>query len=57
MHICNLSFSKCIFPQQMNIARVIPIFKSRDKSQFNDYRPIPVHSQFVTILRIYFITD
>ena len=34
MHICNLSFSKSIFPLQMKIAKVIPIFKSGDKSQF-----------------------
>ena len=46
MHICNLSFSKGIFPQQMKIAKVIPIFESGDKSQFNNYRPISVLSQF-----------
>ena len=46
MHICNLSFSKGIFPLQMKIAKVIPIFKSGDKSQFNNYRPISVLSQF-----------
>ena len=49
MHICNLSFSKGIFPLQMNIAKVIPIFKSGDKSQFNNYRPISVLSQFSKI--------
>ena len=50
MHICNLSFSKGIFPFQMKIAKVIPIFKSGDKSQFNNYRPISVLSQFSKIL-------
>ena len=50
MHICNLSFSKVIFPLQMKIAKVIPIFKSGDKSQFNNYRPISVLSQFSKIL-------
>ena len=45
MHISNLSLSKGIFPQQMNIAKVIPIFKSGDKSQFNNYCPISVLSQ------------
>ena len=45
MHICNLSFSNCIFPLQMKIAKVIPIFKSGDKSQFNNYCPISVLSQ------------
>ena len=46
MHICNLSFSKGIFPLQIKIAKVIPISKSGDKSQFNNYRPISVLSQF-----------
>ena len=46
MHICNLSFSKGIFPQQMKIAKVIPICKSGDKSQFNNHHPISVLFQF-----------
>ena len=45
MHICNLSLSKGIFPQQMKIAKVIPISKSGDKSQSNNYHPISVLSQ------------
>ena len=47
MHICNLSLSKGIFPLQMKIAKVIPMFKSGDKSQFNNYRPISVLSHFL----------
>ena len=50
MYICNLSFSKGIFPLQIKIAKDIPIFKSGDKSQFNNNRPISVHSQFSKIL-------
>ena len=46
MHIFSFSFSNGIFPLQMKIAKVIPIFKSGDKSQFNTYRPISVLSQF-----------
>ena len=46
MHICNLTISKGIFPQRLRIAKVIPIFKSGDESQFNNYRPISVLSQF-----------
>ena len=34
----------------MKIAKVIPVFKSGDKSQFNNYRPISVLSQFSKIL-------
>ena len=54
MHICNLSFSKGIFPLQMKIARVIPIFKSGDKSQFNNYQ---CFLSFQTYWKIYFIKD
>ena len=57
MHICNLSFSKSIFPLQMVIAKDFPIFISGGKSQFNNYRPISVLSQFTKILKIYFIKD
>ena len=57
MHICNFSFSKGIFPLQIKIAKVIPMFKSGDKSQFNNYRPISVLSQFSKILKIYFMKD
>ena len=31
LHICNLSFSKGVFPDAMKIAIVIPLFKSGDK--------------------------
>ena len=57
MHICNLSFIKGIFPLQMKIATVIPMFKSGDKSQFNNYRPISVLSQFSKFWKIYFRKD
>ena len=50
MHIFNLFLSKGIFPLQMKIAKVIPIFKLGDKSQFNNYRPISVLSQFSKIV-------
>ena len=46
MHIFKLSSGKGIFPLQVKIAEVIPISKSGDKSQFNNYRPISVLSQF-----------
>ena len=50
MHICNLSFSKGIFPQEIKIAKVIPILRSGDKSQFNNYHPISVVHQFTKFL-------
>ena len=50
MHICNLSISKGIFPHQMKIAKVIPIIRSVDKSQLNNYRPVSVLSHFTKFL-------
>ena len=41
-HICNLSISQGIFPEQLKIANVIPLYKSDDSMSFNNYRPISV---------------
>jgi len=39
-HIINLSLIQGRVPDDLKIAKVIPIFKSGDKSKFNNYRPI-----------------
>ena len=49
-HIFNLSFSTGIVPTQLKIAKVIPIFKSGDKSNMDNYRPISLLSTFSKIL-------
>ena len=41
-HICNLSLSQGIFPEQLKIANVIPLYKSDDSMLFNNYRPVSV---------------
>ena len=41
-YIFNLSLTKGIFPQDLNIAKVTPIFKSGAKDQVENYRPISV---------------
>lgn len=41
-HIINLSVQSGIVPDQMKIARVIPLFKSGVNSLFSNYRPISV---------------
>jgi hypothetical protein len=38
--IINKSFSSGIVPQFCKIARVIPLYKSGDKSDYHNYRPI-----------------
>ena len=41
-HICNLSLSQGIFPEQLKIVNVIPLYKSDDSMLFNNYRPVSV---------------
>ena len=50
VHIVNLSFSTDIFPSEMKMAKVIPLFKNGNKSYFSNYRPISLLSQFSKIL-------
>jgi hypothetical protein len=49
-YIFNLSFSKGIVPRQFKVAKVIPIFKSGDKSSADNYRPISLLCSFSKIL-------
>ena len=42
VHIVNLSISSGIVPDQLKIARVLPIFKSGETRVFSNYRPISV---------------
>ena len=39
-HICNLSLTYGVFPDQMKIANVIPLYKSDDPMFFSHYRPV-----------------
>ena len=38
--IINKSLTEGIVPDQMKLAKVIPVFKAKDKQMFNNYRPI-----------------
>ena len=49
-HICNLSFSNRVVPSSMKVAKIIPLFKSGDKTKFTNYRPVALLSQFSKIL-------
>ena len=42
VHILNLSLNQGVFPSELKIARVIPIYKGGDNMQINNYRPMSV---------------
>ena len=42
MHIFNLSLTTGVFPTELKIARVIPLFKGGDPHVFFNYRPVSV---------------
>ena len=55
-HIINLSITHGIVPDQMKIARVIPLFKAVDRSLFTNYRPISIPLAFLSFLKRLSIT-
>ena len=51
-HLLTLSITQGVFPDELKIAKVIPIFKSGDSAQIGNYRPVSV-LPFVVGDRIY----
>ena len=49
-HICNQSLKMGIFPQKMKIAKVIPIYKTGNRRELSNYRPVSLLLQFSKIL-------
>ena len=49
-YVMNLSISKGIFPNELKVARVIPLFKAGDITSFSNYRPVSVLPLFSKIL-------
>ena len=47
--IVNLSLAKCIFPDQLKISKIVPIYKADDPQLFSNYRPISLLSNFSKI--------
>ena len=41
-YLINLSINQGIFPDELKIAKVLPIYKSDDKHLIQNYRPISV---------------
>ena len=49
-HIINLSITRGIVPDQMKIARVVPLFKAGDRSLFTSCRPVSILPSFSKFL-------
>ena len=49
-HLFNLSLQTGYIPDQLKIAKVIPVYKSSDKHMFTNYRPISLLSSFSKLL-------
>ena len=49
-HVCSTSLEYGVFPDNMKVAKVVPLFKAGDRSVFSNYRPISLLSQFSKIL-------
>ena len=49
-HIINMSLSAGIVPDDMKVAKVIPIFKSSDPRLLKNYRPISLLTAFSKLL-------
>ena len=41
-HVCNMSLQEGIFPDELKIANVIPLYKCDDPKLFNNYRSVSV---------------
>lgn len=48
-YLINFSFSKGIFPSELKIAHVKPLYKKGDINDFSNYRPISILSTFAKI--------
>ena len=49
-HLINCSLQTGIFPDELKLARVVPIFKAGDPAQVSNYRPISVLTTFSKII-------
>ena len=49
-HLFNLSFKTGFIPDKFKLAKVVPIFKSGNKNEFTNYRPISLLTSLSKIL-------
>jgi hypothetical protein len=41
-YVCNMSLSQGFFPNEMKVAKVVPLYKNGDVKKFNNYRPVSI---------------
>jgi hypothetical protein len=49
-HLINLSLKSGFFPNQLKVAKIIPIFKDSNKHDFSNYRPISLLNTFSRLI-------
>ena len=49
-NLVNLSFEQCVFPSELKLAIITPLYKAKDPMFFNNYRPISLLSVFSKII-------
>ena len=49
LHICNLSILHGVFPNELKVAKVIPLYKCGDKMLLINYRPVSILPVFSKI--------
>ena len=51
-HVCSTYFEYGVFPDNMKVAKVVPLFKAGDRIVFSNYRPISLFTIFKNIGKI-----
>jgi len=46
VYIFNMSIQQCIFPDNLKLAVIKPVYKAGDKKNVNNYRPISLLNNF-----------
>ena len=49
-YVTNLSLSQGVFPDELKMAKIIPLYKANDPMSFNNYRPISLLPLFSKVL-------
>ena len=51
MHICNMSLTEGVFPDNLKVANVISLYQSDDPMYFDRYRPVSLLCMLSKVLK------